>query len=81
MVAAAEKASLFSSQFDSNQCREKFVTPLSCLPQSRCNSVDFQTPVHLRLLFDLTHMVLLILWVLYIYIYMLPEVNDFLYVV
>ena len=49
-VAPAEKASLLSSQFDSKQCREQFVTPLSCFPQSRCNSLAFRTPVLLRLL-------------------------------
>ena len=37
-VAPAEKASLLGSQFDSKQCRVKFVIPLSCFPQSRCNS-------------------------------------------
>ena len=53
MVAPAEKASLLGSQFDSNQCREQFVTPLSCFPHSRCNSFAFRTPVLLLLLLDL----------------------------
>ena len=53
LVAPAEKASLLGSQFDSKQCREQFVSPLSCFPQSRCNSLAFQTPVILRLLLDL----------------------------
>ena len=53
VVAPAEKASLLGSQFDSKQCREQFVTSLSCLLNSRCNSLAFQTPVLLRLLLDL----------------------------
>ena len=52
LVPAAEKASLLGSQFDSKQCREQIVTPLSCFSQSRCNSLAFQTPV-LRLILDL----------------------------
>ena len=52
MVAPAEKSSLLDSQFDSKQCREHFVTPLSCLPQSLCNSLDFRTSV-VRLPLDL----------------------------
>ena len=53
VVAPAEKASLLGSQFDSKQCRKQFVTPLSCFPQSMCNSFTFRTPVLLRLLLDL----------------------------
>ena len=53
MVARAEKASLLSSQLDSKQCREQFVSPLSCFPQPRCNSLAYRTPVLLRLLRDL----------------------------
>ena len=53
VVAPAEKASLMGSQFDSKQCSEQFVTPSSCFPQSRCNSLAFRTPVLLRLLVDL----------------------------
>ena len=53
VVAPAEKASLLGSQFDSKQCREQFATPLSCFPQSRCNSLAFRIPVLLRLLLDL----------------------------
>ena len=52
-VAPAEKASLLGSQFDSKQCREQFGTPLSCFPQSRCNSLVFRTSVLLRLLLNL----------------------------
>ena len=52
VVAAAEKASLLGSQFDSKQCCEQFVTPLSCFPQSRCNSLAFRAYVLLRLLLD-----------------------------
>ena len=37
----------------SKQCREQFVTPLSCFPQSRCNSLAFRTSVLLHLLLDL----------------------------
>ena len=56
MVAPAEKALLLGSQFDSKQCREQFVTPLCCFPQSRCNSLVLRTPVLLHLLLDLdTH--------------------------
>ena len=53
VVAPAKKASLLSSLFDNKQSREQFVTPLSCFPQSRCNSLAFRTPVLLRLLLDL----------------------------
>ena len=53
MVASAEKASLLCSQLDSKQCREQIVTPLSCFPQPRCNSLAFRTSVLLRLLLDL----------------------------
>ena len=52
-MAPAEKASLLGSRFDSKQCREQFVTRLSCLPQSCCNSFTFRTPVLLRLHLDL----------------------------
>ena len=52
-VAPAEKASLLGSPFDSKQCREQFVTTLSCFPLSRCNSLAFWTPVLLHLLLDL----------------------------
>ena len=53
MVDPAEKASLLGSQFDSKQCREQFVTPLSCFPQSRWNSLAFRTSVLLLLLLNL----------------------------
>ena len=53
MVAPAEKASLLGSQFDSKQCREQVITPLSCFLQSRCNSLAFRTSVLLRLLLDI----------------------------
>ena len=53
VVAPAEKASLLSSQFDIKQCREQFVTHLSCFPRSMCNSLAFRTPVLLPLLLDL----------------------------
>ena len=52
-IAPAEKASLLGSEFDSKQCRWQFVTPLSCFPRSRCNSLAFRAPVLLRLLLDL----------------------------
>ena len=52
VVAPSEKTSLLSSQFDCNQCREQFVTPLSCFPQATCNSLAFRTPVLRRLLLD-----------------------------
>ena len=52
VVAPIEKASLLGSQFDSKQCRKQFVTPLSYFPQSRCNSLAFETSV-LRLLLDI----------------------------
>ena len=35
LVGPAGKASLLGSQFDSKQCREQFVTPLSRFPQAR----------------------------------------------
>ena len=53
VVAPTEKASLLCSQFDSKQCHKQFDKPLSCIPQSLCNSLDFRTPVLLRLLLDL----------------------------
>ena len=53
MVAPAEKASLLGSQFDSKQCCEQFVTPLSCFPPSRSNHLTFRIPVTLRMLLDL----------------------------
>ena len=53
VMAPAEKASLLGSRFHSKQCPEQFVTPLSCCPQCRCNSLAFRTPVLLRLLLDL----------------------------
>ena len=53
MVAPAEKASFLGSRFDSKQCREQFVTPLSCFPYSRCNTLAFWTPVLMCLLLHL----------------------------
>ena len=41
VVAPTEKASLMGSEFDSKQSREQFVTPWSCFPQSRYNSLAF----------------------------------------
>ena len=67
MVVPAEKASLMGSQFDSKQCREQCVTPLSCFPQSRCNSVAYRTLVLLSLLLDLDIYGLLILWECFLY--------------
>ena len=56
VVAPAEKASILISQFDSKQCREQFVTPLSCFPLSGSNSLAFRTSALQRLLLDLdTH--------------------------
>ena len=52
MVAPAEKASLLASQFNSEQCREQFVTPFLFPYQSRRNSLTFRSPVLLRLLLD-----------------------------
>ena len=53
MVSPAEKASLLGTLFDSKQCREKFVTHLSCFPRPVCNSLAFHTSVLRRLLLDL----------------------------
>ena len=53
MVAPAENASLLGTQFDSKQCREQFVTPLSSFLQSWRYSLVFRIPVLLRLLLDL----------------------------
>ena len=53
MVAPDEKSSLLGSQFDSKQCHEQFLTPLSCFPQSRCNTSGFRTSVLMRLPLDL----------------------------
>ena len=52
-MATAKKVSLLDSQFDSKQYCEQFVTPLSCFPQSWCNSLAFRTSVLPRLLLDL----------------------------
>ena len=52
VLAPAEKESLLGTQLDSKQCREQFVIPLSYFPQSRCNSLAFQTLVLLSLLLD-----------------------------
>ena len=40
------------SLYDIKQCREQFVTLLSCFSQPRCNSLSFQTSVLLHLIFD-----------------------------
>ena len=53
VVAPSEKEPLLASQFDSKQCREQFVTPLSFFPQYRRNSLAFRSPVLLHLLLDL----------------------------
>ena len=67
VVAPAEKASLLDSHFDSQQCREQFVTNLSCFPQSMCNSLAFRTSVLLRLLLDLDMHGGVILWVCFLH--------------
>ena len=53
MLTPAEKVSLLSSQFDSKQCHEQFVTSLSCFPQSGFNSLAFRPSVLRGLLLDL----------------------------
>ena len=53
MVVPAEKASLLGSQLDSKQCREQFVTPLPCFPQSIYNYLVLRTSVLLHMLLDL----------------------------
>ena len=53
VVSLAEKASLLGALFDSKQCCEQFVTPLSCYPLPVCNSLAFRTSVLRRLLLDL----------------------------
>ena len=73
VVAPAEKSSFLGSQFDSKQCREQFVTLLSCFPQSRCNSLVLRTSVLLRLLLDLDTYGVLILWVFPLF---LKKVED-----
>ena len=67
VAAPTEKASLLGSQFHSKQCREQFVTPLSWVPQSRCNSLAFRTYVLLLLFLDLDTYGVLILWVCFLY--------------
>ena len=69
VVAPAEKASMLGSQFDRKQCRQQFVAPLSCFPQSRCNSLAFRTSVLLRLLLDLDTYGGADLWVCFLYFY------------
>ena len=61
VVAPVEKDSLLGSQFDSKQCREQIVTPLTCFPRSRCNSLAFRTSVPLHLLLDVVTYGVLIL--------------------
>ena len=63
VLAPAEKVSLLGSQFDSKLCREQFVTPLSCFPHSRCNSLAFWTPSLCVCFLIFTHKVVLILCV------------------
>ena len=53
MVSPVEKASLLGALFDCKQCREQFVTPLSCFPWPVCNSLAFRTSVLRRMLLDL----------------------------
>ena len=53
VVSPAEKASLLGALFYSKQCREQFVTPLSCFPRPVCNSLAFRTSVLHCLLLDL----------------------------
>ena len=53
VVSPAQKASLLDALFDGKQCREKFVTPLSCFPRPVCNSLAFRTSVLHCLLLDL----------------------------
>ena len=48
-----KKALLMGSHFHSKQCREHFVTTLSCFSQSLCNALEFRTPFFLRLLLEL----------------------------
>ena len=67
VVAPAEKPSLPGYQFDSKQCLEQFITPLSCFPQSQCNSLAFRTLVLCICFLILTHMMVLILWVCFLY--------------
>ena len=66
VVAPAERASLLGYNFDSKQCREQVVTPLSCFPQSRCNSFAFRTSV-LRLILHLDMFEVLIIWECFLY--------------
>ena len=53
LLRKPHSCSLSNSQWYSKQCHEQFVTPLSCFPQSGCNSLAFRTSVLLRLLHDL----------------------------
>ena len=75
MVAPAEKASILGSKFDSKQCRETFVTFLSCLTHSGCNSLAFQTSVLLRLHLDLdTYVVVYLLFVFSLFLKIVADI-------
>ena len=67
VVARAEKVSLLGSQFDRKQCREQFVTPLICFSQSTCNFWPSELLCFCVCFLILTHMVVLILWVCFLY--------------
>ena len=62
-MALAEKTSLMGSQFDTKQCREQFVTALSCFPQSTVGAIHWPSGLlsFCVCLLILTHMVVLIL--------------------
>ena len=53
VVAPAEKFVTPGLSVWQQQCREQFVTPLSCFPHSRCNSLALWAPVILYLLLDI----------------------------
>ena len=66
-VAPAEKASLLGSQFDSKQCREQFMTPLSCFHGLGVILWPSGLLSFCVCFFILIHMLVLILWVCFLY--------------
>ena len=68
VVAPAEKASRLGYRFDSKECREQFVTPLSCFPQAVGKIIlpsGLQSFCSCFLI--LTHKVVLISWVCFLF--------------
>ena len=69
VMAPAEKAPHLGSQFDSKQCREQFITPLRLVYLSLGAILWPSGLMSFCVCFlILTHMVVLILWVYFLYL-------------